>query len=149
MGDEGEYAKNGERITNERARIIIKNCRETYTKVKDQDSYTEQDIITLMTVLGGIAVVNESVEAEKTEQESAKQSENDFLGQLIKLCIEDLKDTKELLKKRRGLTEQERIIEEKVGKKMKCLLGAINSCISEFEQRYLIERAKDDKEIGD
>ena len=36
-----------------------------------------------------------------------------------------------------------------ITKKMKCLLGAINSCISEFEQRYLIERAKDDKEIGD
>ena len=149
MGDEGEYAKNGERITNERARIIINNCRETYTKVKNQDSYTEQDIITLMTVLGGIAVVNESVEAEKKEQESAKQSENDFLGQLIKLCIDDLKDTKELLKTRRGLTEQERRIEEKVSEKMKGLLGAINPCISVFEQRYLIERAQDDKEIGD
>lgn len=152
MENEKETQNNGEIITDERAREIIKSCREMYKSINSHNFHndiTEQDITKLMTLIGGISVLNESVEAEKIEEESDKKSNKNIMGQLIKLCIDDLKETKELLKTRRELTEQERRIEEKVSEKMKGLLGAINPCISEFEQRYLIERAQDDKEIGD
>lgn len=149
MENEKETQNNGEIITDERAREIIKSCREMYKSINSHNFHndiTEQDITKLMTLIGGISVLNESVEAEKIEEESDKKSNKNIMGQLIKICIAVLKDIKELLRTRRDLIEQEKKTEEKINEKMEGLLGAINSCISEFEQRYVKEN---DKEIGD
>lgn len=149
MENEKETQNNGEIITDERAREIIKSCREMYKSINSHNFHndiTEQDITKLMTLIGGISVLNESVEAEKIEEESDKKSNKNIMGQLIKICIAVLKDIKELLRTRRDLIEQEKKTEEKINEKMEGLLGAINSCISEFEQRYVKEN---DKEIGE
>ena len=149
MENEKETQNNGEIITDERAREIIKSCREMYKSINSHNFHndiTEQDITKLMTLIGGISVLNESVEAEKIEEESDKKSNKNIMGQLIKICIAVLKDIKELLRTRRDLIEQEKRTEERINEKMEGLLGAINSCISEFEQRYVKEN---DKEIGE
>lgn len=149
MENEKETQNNGEIITDERAREIIKSCREMYKSINSHNFHndiTEQDITKLMTLIGGISVLNESVEAEKIEEESDKKSDKNIMGQLIKICIAVLKDIKELLRTRRDLIEQEKRTEERINEKMEGLLGAINSCISEFEQRYVKEN---DKEIGE
>ena len=149
MENEKETQNNGEIITDERAREIIKSCREMYKSINSHNFHndiTEQDITKLMTLIGGISVLNESVEAEKIEEESDKKSNKNIMGQLIKICIAVLKDIKELLRTRRDLIEQEKRTEERINEKMEGLLGAINSCISEFEQRYVKENHK---EIGE
>ena len=72
MENEKETQNNGEIITDERAREIIKSCREMYKSINSHNFHndiTEQDITKLMTLIGGISVLNESVEAEKIEEE--------------------------------------------------------------------------------
>ena len=121
MENEKETQNNGEIITDERAREIIKSCREMYKSINSHNFHndiTEQDITKLMTLIGGISVLNESVEAEKIEEESDKKSNKNIMGQLIKICIAVLKDIKELLRTRRDLIEQEKKTEEKINEKI-------------------------------